>query len=426
VSGSPKYSVVYLGQERSAAERAARAARVAQRRNRQAERVREFHRREAERAARARDADRAMVTARLGSVRELLTQLGPADGAGTAAVAAAITALEASVRGAAEPQECLREVEDLRARTLALRPVGRAGADPDSRQRVLSDLRSRIAAQQEAASGLEAHRHARCVELIDGLQAAAAQPHSIRFEALHGTAEHEVSSYILHSTEAARLARETLAKAAGRLGAVRPSVAEALADAADFGEHELRDRLAAALDAAVRAQSAAETDLSLAGTALTEVTGLEQVLAQAESRLDESQAAHARRAGLADALKAQMVGQGMSFLGGADADGRFLLHFERPSGAVYTTAVDDGEQDGLVVSYAILGEDDIPVQPGPGQAVCDQTEEFLSAVHASLAAAGYQAGELQWEGKPATGAAVYRARQARSDPARMRRHREAR
>jgi hypothetical protein len=66
------------------------------------------------------------------------------------------------------------------------------------------------------------------------------------------------------------------------------------------------------------------------------------------------------------------------------------------------------------------------VLPEPGQAVCDQTEAFLDAIHADLVHSGYHAGELQWDGKPPRGAHSARPRQARQAEARQRRIRDAR
>jgi hypothetical protein len=117
--------------------------------------------------------------------------------------------------------------------------------------------------------------------------------------------------------------------------------------------------------------------------------------------------------------------QGMSFLGASDTGDRFILQFERPSGALYTAAVDDGDDNELQLSYAIDGEADVPVLPEPGRAVCDQTEAFLEAIHAELAHSGYQAGELDWDGKPPRSARPSRARKARQDAMRQRSIRES-
>jgi hypothetical protein len=136
--------------------------------------------------------------------------------------------------------------------------------------------------------------------------------------------------------------------------------------------------------------------------------------------------AHERRAAFAETLKGVLAEQGMLFLGSSDTGDRFILQFERPGGAMYTAAVDDGEGDELQLSYAIDGEADVPVLPEPGQAVCDQTEAFLDAIHADLVHSGYHAGELQWDGKPPRGAHSARPRQARQAEARQRRIRDAR
>ena len=93
---------------------------------------------------------------------------------------------------------------------------------------------------------------------------------------------------------------------------------------------------------------------------------------------------------------------------------------------MYTAAVDDGKDNELQLSYAIDGEADVPVLPEPGQAVCDQTEAFLDAIHADLVHSGYHAGDTGMEGKPPPGAHATQQRQARQAEARQRRIRDTR
>jgi hypothetical protein len=181
----------------------------------------------------------------------------------------------------------------------------------------------------------------------------------------------------------------------------------------------LDDALAGATDALADAQA----DPNAASDALARARGLAAVLPDVEARLDDLAAAYERRAAFAATLKDVLADQGMSFLGTSETRDRFILQFERPGGALYTAAVDDGEDNELMLSYAIDGEADVPVLPEPGQAVCDQTEAFLDAIHAELAQDGYHAGELLWEGKP-TGPRSPRAHRSRADQPRERRIRE--
>jgi hypothetical protein len=427
VSNSPKFTIIELSVDLAAAERAGRQRRATASRERQAQRAAEFQRRSADRAQRAAERERAAVSARLDEVRAMVTAVP--DGApatlarDTQALVADIAGLQRRISADGDLKACLRETESLRGRALGLGNRAQASAGSADRRQVITDLRARLAAPGTDAAKLEPVRYARCAELISELEAAADQP-GVRFEALHGTVEHEVAAYVEQGTEVALAARAKLDEATDRLEVVRVAVESAMQDARAFRDDELAETLRSTLATAVAALAAGQADLAQAGAALAEVVGLAELLPGAEARLDELAAAHERRAAFAETLKGVLANQGMSFLGASDTGDRFILQFERPGGALYTAAVDDGEDNELQLSYAIDGEADVPVLPEPGKAVCDQTEAFLEAIHADLAPSGYQAGELDWEGKPHRGTRPARARHARQDAARQRRLRE--
>ena len=398
-------------------------------REREARRAAEFQRLSAERAERALDGEHAVISARLAEVDAMVRDLAVDAPAALASDARALAADLAGLRGrlgtATDLEGCLREAEGLRTRALDLHARERKAAGLADRWKVLADLRERLAAPGADAERLEASRYARCTELLGQLEASAAEQ-SMRFEVLHGTVEHEVTSYVARGTENAQAARAKLDEAADQLTAIRAAAESALADAQAFRDEDLAETLRATLATAVAALAAGQADPARAGTALAQVTRLAELLPGAEERLDELIAAHERRAAFAETLKGVLAEQGMLFLGASDTGDRFILQFERPGGAMYTAAVDDGKDSELQLSYAIDGEADVPVLPEPGQAVCDQTEAFLDAIHADLAHGGYHAGELQWEGKPPRGAHAARQRQARQAETRQRRIRDTR
>lgn len=198
--------------------------------------------------------------------------------------------------------------------------------------------------------------------------------------------------------EAAEAEREklaaALAEAADRLGVVRQSVEEAAAEAVELADPELAERIEAALTAVTGPLAA-----GAAGDALTAVAALEELLVGAEARLDELQLAHTRRMDLAEALQDAMLGEGFSFTGGTERDGRLLLSFERPSGATYRTTIGtDG--DDAVLLYQVDGEPDVLLRPDPQGAACDRTEDLLERVHEAIVERnGFVPGELTWSGK---------------------------
>jgi hypothetical protein len=398
-------------------------------RERETRRAAEFQRLSAERAKRAVDGEHAVVSARLAEVDAMVGDLAvdaPAALAGDVrALAADLGDLRGRLAAATDQAACLREAERLRIRAVDLQARERKSAGLADRQTVLADLRERLAAPGADAEKLEASRYARCTELLGQLEASAAAQ-SVRFEALHGTVEHEVAGYVARSTEAALAARAHLDEATDQLKTIRAAAESAVADARAFSDEGLAETLQTSLASAVAALAAGQADPARAGNALAEVTRLAELLPGAEAHLDELALAHERRAAFAETLKGVLAEQGMLFLGSSDTGDRFILQFERPGGAMYTAAVDDGEGDELQLSYAIDGEADVPVLPEPGQAVCDQTEAFLDAIHADLVHSGYHAGELQWDGKPPRGAHSARPRQARQAEARQRRIRDAR
>lgn len=427
MSNSPKYTIIDLAAGLTAAEQAAAARRAAARRARQQRRDEEFRRLSASRAERAAEEERAVIAARLGTVSALVATV-PADGAAGAAEASALTAEIAALRIAtgsatgARLTGCLRDAERLRDRALALsaRAHGAAGQQA-ARTGVLIALRERLAVPGEDAALLDPAGYRRCAGLLGQLGAAAGEE-GVRFETLRGTAEHAIAGYTERSTAAAEAARAAREEAADLLAALSDATRSAAADARELHDDDLARELESTLAGAADALAAAQGDPNAADGAVRRTRDLAALLTGAEARLDELATAYERRAAFAETLKDVLADHGMSFLGTSESRDRLILQFERPGGALYTAAVDDGENDELMLSYAIDGEADIPVLPEPGQAVCDQTEAFLDTIHADLAPGGYHAGELHWEGKPV----APRTRHARTGQHRQRTLRESR
>lgn len=444
MSGSPKYTRVRVSAAQRQREQMERARRAAERRRRQAARAarqrelaarqraraQERARRDREREAKQLEASledgRNAVSSRLAGISALI------DGAGAGAGSAAARALRAElddlqrrIQAGTDLAGYERAAEALRARAVDLRRGAVSTASPVTpagRSQLISELRQRLLAVP--AADVPADQGARCGQLITALEAAAAESAEVRFEALVGTAEQAIASLEWRAQQAAaeRQPARTepaatapagaesgtgdgtgpdegegeLADVAARLELIREAAEGAIADAAAFGETELGRMLQETLHAAVAAVSAGP-----AAEASARVARLEEVLPGAEATLDDSQAAHERRTDLAAALQDLLADHGMTFLGGSDEGRRFLLQFERPSGAIYTATISDADDGELTLSYAIDGEQDVPVLPAPGAAVCDQTEGFLEAVHADLAGRGFETGELLWDGKPA-------------------------
>jgi hypothetical protein len=422
MSSSPKYTVVDLTGELIAAERAARARRVAALRERQRRRDEEFRQLRADRATRAAEEERAVIAARLEAASALVAATAAREGSAITAEIAALRTAAGSATGA-RLAECLRETERLRDRALALKARAQGTADQKAaRIAVLTALRERMAAAGEDAALLDPVGYRRCADLVEQLDVAAPEE-GVRFETLRGTAEHVITGYTERGATAAAAAQAARDEAADLLATLTAQTRSAAADARELHDDDLGRELETALTAVTNELAAAQADPNAAAGALAQARDLAAHLRAAEASLDELTAAYERRAAFADTLKDVLGEHGMSFLGATETRDRFVLQFERPGGALYTAAVDDGEDDELMLSYAIDGEADIPVLPEPGQAVCDQTEAFLEAVHADLAPDGYRASELHWEGKPGA-PRTPRTRRTRADQHRHRTLRE--
>ena len=422
MSGSPKYSTVRVSAARARREAAAAAQRAAARRERaaarqarlrqqQAQRERDRQRRQAEQVAAALGDQQRALEAGLAEIRALVTQsraapgsAGPARQAQLTEVEQAVAGLQAEIRGGSDVARYRAEVAALRSRAVALRQELRGTERAVGRPAIVASLRERLGAARAtvpAGDDIAVAQFARCDKLLSELDTAAGEPAGVRFEVLHGSAEHAVARAEHLAAEAAaaeRAAAERAAAgraaagraaagraAAGRAGAgaalvpepgpapaddpgdalaglgerlavLRDPVLAASSDAAAFEDFALRDQLDQALRTADTALAAGRAD-----AALTAVSQLEELLPVAEERLDGLLAAHERRGELALALRDVMADQGMAYLGG-DAEGaKFQLRFERPSGAVYTTTIDSDREGGVVLTYAIDGEPDIRV-----------------------------------------------------------------
>ncbi|MET8751786.1 hypothetical protein ABZW32_17035 [Streptomyces sp. NPDC004667] len=432
-----------------AKERAERAARRAREAAARRERARaEAERREAElaarraarqeaHAARSRQEQSGADARRLAEVEGLLGRVRGQD----SEVRVLRERLDLLRDGVGRAQELGPAIEELRGRVVLL---GREGEAPDpgaGHGAVLAGLEERLARIGPEAREHDPQGYRRCVDLLGELRAATGPGGRTRFGALLGTVEHALTRHAAtggeraaeellragRAREAARRAEESaagreaerqaraeararaaeeaaeaererlaaaLAEAADRLAVVRQSVEEAAAEAVELADPELAERIEAALTAVTGPLAAGS-----AGDALTAVAALEELLVGAEARLDELQLAHMRRMDLAEALRDAMLGEGFSFTGGTERDGRLLLSFERPSGATYRTTIGtDG--DDAVLLYQVDGEPDVLLRPDPQGAACDRTEDLLERVHEAIEEReDFVPGELTWQGK---------------------------
>ncbi|MET9678409.1 hypothetical protein ABZY68_35785 [Streptomyces sp. NPDC006482] len=330
-------------------------------------------------------------------------------------------------------------IEELRGRVVVLGAEHEAAVRGADHGAVLAGLEGRLARTGPEAREQDPQGYRHCVELLGELRATAGPGGETRFQALLGTVEHalarhaataaETAAEVLRQAEREQRAQQArqqaeqeaeeraaaqeaarqaaleaeqdrvatlLAEAADRLGVVRQSVEEAAAEARELADTALAQRIEAALTAVTDPLAA-----GAAADALTAVAALEELLVDAESRLDEAQLAYTRRMDLAQALQDAMIGEGFAFTGGAEQDGRLLLSFERPSGATYeTTVTEDGEGTPVLV-YHVDGEPDVVLRPDPEGAVCDRTEDLLERVHEAIVERdGFVPGRLTWQGRP--------------------------
>ncbi|MGW1765614.1 hypothetical protein ACWCQL_16270 [Streptomyces sp. NPDC002073] len=364
----------------------------------------------------------ALLAEVLAEVRDARTAGAGPPGADPVAELLAIGSSLADLRDrTGGPEPLGPAIEELRGRIVVLRPAGSGRPGSAKRSRLLHDLELRFMTAGLPDPPADEAGRTEVGALLDRLRAAATAGREVRFEALLGTVEHALARHetavagavdARERRDAERLAHEAaerersealwaaLAEAGDRFAVVSQGAADAAQDAAELGDPELAGRLEAALGAVTDALA-----LRLADHALTAVAALEVLLPEAEERLDELQLAYSRRGELAQALKEAMTGAGLSFTGGAEQEGRLVLSFERPSGAVYEASVGPGA-DGLpLLTYRVAGEADMSVREGGQGAVCTP-EELLDRVHAALNEDGFLPGELTWDGRPPRGAAA--------------------
>ncbi|MGV9699747.1 hypothetical protein ACWDTR_28825 [Streptomyces sp. NPDC003470] len=370
---------------------------------------------------------------RLDEVRDLLVRVRTS---GTGVPAGELDELERQVRTLRDrighEERLGGAIEELRGRIVLLDrrqdDSGRA-ADPGA---VLAGFERRLAGIGPDAAEHDAEGRQRCLELLGRLRASAGPEGRTRFEALLGTMEHALARHAATAEgrveaerqreqqvrEARRQAEEraaaeaaaeeaaeeaererltaALGEAADRLDVVRRSARDAAEDARELADPDLAARIEEALRAVTGPLAAGE-----AAEALAAVTALEELLPEAEARLDELQLAHTRRMDLGQALQDAMLGEGFAFLGGEDQGERLVLRFERPSGASYETTVATDSGGTPVLVYHVDGEPDVAVEPAPEGAVCDTTEDLLERVHEAVGGQdGFVPDELTWQGKP--------------------------
>ncbi|MYR41470.1 hypothetical protein [Streptomyces sp. SID5910] len=370
---------------------------------------------------------------RLDEVRDLLARVRTSGNGAPPAELGALEQQLQTLRGRIGRAEQLGgAIEELRGRVVLLDrrtdDTGR-GTDPGA---VLAGFERRLAGIGPDAAEHDAEGRQRCLELLDRLRASAGPDGRTRFEALLGTMEHALTRHAATAAshveaerqreqqvrEARRQAEEraaaqaaadeaaaeaererlaaALGEAADRLDVVHRSAEDAAEDARELADPELAGRIEEALRAVTGPLAA-----GAATEALTAVTALEELLPEAEARLDELQLAHTRRMDLGQALQDAMLGEGFAFLGGDDQGERLVLRFERPSGASYETTIATDTGGTPVLVYHVDGEPDVALDPAPEGAVCDRTEDLLERVHEAVGGQdGFVPGELTWQGKP--------------------------
>ncbi|MFI2375496.1 hypothetical protein ACH5AO_10550 [Streptomyces sp. NPDC018964] len=330
-------------------------------------------------------------------------------------------------------------IEELRGRVVLLSRRGDGRERDTDPGAVLAGFERRLAETGPDAAEHDPEGRRYCAELLDRLRATAGPDGRTRFEALLGTVEHALTRHAATVAQrvedelrrdreareerrraeehaAARAAAEeaaeeaererleaeherrtaVLGEAADRLDVVHRSARDAADEARELADTGLAGRIEEALRAA-----AAHLEAGAADEALTAVAALEELLPEAEARLDELQLAHTRRMDLGQALQDAMLGEGFAFLGGEDQGERLVLRFERPSGASYETTIATDTGGTPVLVYHVDGEPDVTLEPAPEGAVCDRTEDLLERVHEMVGEQdGFVPGELTWQGKP--------------------------
>lgn len=382
MSGSPKYSQVVRTAQRRAAEEAARRAAAERRARIQAERLARAQAVKTK-SAQLRAQRQTDRTQRLARERAERIAAQERSAALVAQRAATLNARRAQGEGSSE-----------RARQIA-----RARTD------TAASLRQRLDAVVDETGALGTDRE-NCAKLLAELQDALHAPDDgVRFDTLSGGVEQAVKRFERAAAEATRRRRAELEAAQEerarldaereRLDTIVAAAQTAAADAPEADLPELADELHAALDAARQAVEGGP-----AAAAAEAVGKLEKLTSDAETRLDEAVILAERRAELADALKQAMVRRGMFYDGGDRVAGRMVLRFSRANGATYTAQITDHAESGeSMLTYTVAGESDVLVA-NAGEAVCDQTEDLIAAVHEGLAEHGFEAGETVWVGKP--------------------------
>ncbi|MER6996716.1 hypothetical protein [Streptomyces sp. NPDC000410] len=437
MSGSPMYSFVAvdpvtaalgltvsaglaLARRQRERERAEQRAALARERARQAElRRAEIERRNAELAGRRRAEQEAHAARtrqeygradarRLDEVEQLIIRVRAAAGSSDALAAAGRRLAELRGR-VGEGGPLGGAIEELRGQVVLLHPSGDAPAARTDQYEVLADLEQRLADAGANGEGYDEAGRLRCADLLVRLRAAAGPEQVVAFEALLGTTEHAL---VRHTATVAGLAearhraqaaeaeraealREELAEAEDRFGVVDRAARHAVRDAVELGDPELADRLEDVLDSVTGALAAEQVDAALAA-----VAELERLLPLAEERLDELQVAHARRGELAKVLRDAMTGAGLSFSGGEDLGERFVLSFERPTGATYEATVQTDAEGNPVLTYHVDGESDMSVRTASESGAVCEPEELLDRVHRAMHGDGFVPGELTWDDKP--------------------------
>ncbi|MFE2941442.1 hypothetical protein ACFXKG_20615 [Streptomyces sp. NPDC059255] len=422
------------GRAREAAARRERARTVAER-----TKTERAARRATERQAHATGLGREQAGAdvrRLDEVRDLLGRVRASDEGVPVGELNTLEEQLRALRGRVGGVEQLGgPIEELRGRVVLLSRRGddrERDTDPGA---LLAGCERRLAELGPGVAAQDPEGRQRCVELLDRLRGLSGPDDRTRFEALLGTVEHALTRHAAtaaqrvedglrrdrearearaadearHEERAAaeeaereRLAAEeerraaALGEAADRLDIVRRSARDAADEARELADPELAGRIEEALRTVTAPLGAGAAD-----EALTAVAALEELLPEAEARLDELQLAHTRRMDLGQALQDAMFGEGFAFLGGEDQGERLVLRFERPSGASYETTIATDTGGTPVLVYHVDGEPDVTLEPAPEGAVCDRTEDLLERVHEVVGGQdGFLPGELTWQGKP--------------------------
>jgi hypothetical protein len=389
MSGSPKYTNVYLAEQRRAQLEAARRARAAERRRREEEARR---RRIAAGVERARS--------RAGAVTARLDQLGAAahglpQRAEVGTVLTGVRAIGADLAAPIDEAGLKRVGSRLRDAERSTDRLGVAVARQLTHRRHDAALAAVVAPLEHAQdrARLDPAGYATVTSAIGAATARVGDEQ--RFPEAHQRLGLAVEEHL----DRVRDRQAMLARLAAESDEVAARLRGALADAAEHGvEVPERAGLASGL-----AELDAERDgahVSRWERRLAELgRAAETVTAAVEARLDQLD----RIAIVVEAASAALPAAGLQVMPGSLVESGETVSFRalRSDGNTIELTVHPGDGRGTRLEYRAEGADIVLEQTGEGETSrCDLTADLLERFHTELGAQGVEADGLHWEGKP--------------------------